>query len=88
MKFLIMLFWCTMTFALSVAPKMECYKTVIPDGECPLLVYYEGSTHHCTQTLNSDGYSKTCHVGSPVKSALLRRQGLFENHLSDFFHQP
>lgn len=78
MKCLIMLFCCSMSFALSVVPTIECYKRVITDGECPLLVSYEGGTHHCTQTLNPDGYSKTCHVGSPVKPSLLRRPGLFE----------
>lgn len=80
MKFLIMLFCCSMSFALPVVPLAECYKTIIPDGECPLLVYYEHAIHHCTQTLNPDGYSKTCHVGSTVKPALLRRTGLFKIH--------
>ena len=84
MKFLIMLFWCSMSFALHVVPLAECYKRIVPDGECPLLVYYEGAIHHCTQTLNSDGNSKTCHVGSRVKPSLLKRPGLFHTHQGSF----
>lgn len=80
MKCLAILFWCSFAFSLDIRPSSECYKTVIPDGECPLLVYYERAIHHCTQTLNSDGYSKTCHVGSTVKPSLLSRPGLFKTH--------
>lgn len=84
MKFLMIFFCYSMSFASDVRPLSECYKTVIPDGECPLLVNNGGVIHHCTQTLNLDSYSKTCHVGSPVKSSLLKRPGLFKTPQRSF----